>query len=210
MGFDTLSWAWKQKTKAKLVLIALAESANDETGECWPGLKLISIRCDMSIRAVQRGIHQLTQDRLIQVTPHYRSDGTQTSNTYQLCHGTPPEMTTYPDAGVRGRVSKTSPLEPELEPSEKTLPMPAEVFGEFGHVELTAIQHAKLKARLNGDLKSYIDRFDRWVEEQPKKTKGRQAYLSILNWFDRDVKEGKVKPKLLFDESKPAPFKCVL
>ena len=65
-------------------------------------------------------------------------------------------------------------------------------YGEFGHAKMTEAQHAKLKAKLDGNLEAYIDRFDRWLEENPSKRK-RRAYLSILNWFDRDVREGKAQ-----------------
>jgi hypothetical protein len=66
--------------------------------------------------------------------------------------------------------------------------------GEFGNCKLLAEEHAKLTAKLNGNLNSYIARFDRWIEEAknpktglpPPKLRNRKAYLSILNWWERD------------------------
>jgi hypothetical protein len=72
-----------------------------------------------------------------------------------------------------------------------------ETYGEFHRAKLTGEQYAKLQARLNGSLKEYIGRFDRWVNEAPEakssgvKRKDRHAYESILAWADRDAKEGK-------------------
>lgn len=65
-------------------------------------------------------------------------------------------------------------------------------LGEFQWVHVTAEQHAKLQSKLNGQLDSYIARFDRWVNEAPDakvhgvRRRDRHAYESILNWFDRD------------------------
>jgi hypothetical protein len=72
-------------------------------------------------------------------------------------------------------------------------------LGEFGMARMTQDQHAKLLAKLNGSLETYIASFDRWVHEAPNakaggsKRRDRHAYESILAWYDRDVKEGKVK-----------------
>ncbi len=83
-------------------------------------------------------------------------------------------------------------------------------YGEFGRVRLTTQQHENLSSRMNGSLQSYIDRFDRWVNESPKakangvKREDRHAYESIQNWYDRDVKEGRIsagqkpRPDLVF------------
>ncbi len=122
MGFDALSWAFKQKTKAKLVLVALCESANDETGECWPGLQRIADRCDLTLRSARRAVAQLAKEGLIEISPRYRDDGTQTSNTYQVCHRPPtlPNLSTYPDTHVRETRTPTSGHEPISEPSEET------------------------------------------------------------------------------------------
>jgi hypothetical protein len=76
---------------------------------------------------------------------------------------------------------------------------PTITLGEFSRVRLTEQQHAILTATLNGNLADYVARFDRWVNEAPNAKvngvmrKDRHAYESIRNWFDRDVKEGKLK-----------------
>ena len=75
-------------------------------------------------------------------------------------------------------------------------------LGEFGCAKMTEEQEIKLRAKLNGRLDEYIDRFDRWVHEAPEakhagvRRKDRHSYESILAWHDRDVKEGRQKPLL--------------
>jgi hypothetical protein len=74
-----------------------------------------------------------------------------------------------------------------------TTAAPSLTFGEFGNVRLTAEEHAKLITRLNGHTDDYINRLDRWGAEQPGKFNKRKShYATILTWFDRDVKDGKV------------------
>jgi hypothetical protein len=66
-------------------------------------------------------------------------------------------------------------------------------FGEFGNVRLTAEEHEKLVQKLNGAHESYINRLDRWGAEQPAKFRQRKNhYATILTWYDRDGKEGKL------------------
>ncbi len=80
-----------------------------------------------------------------------------------------------------------------VQPASNTL-----ALGEFKRVILTPEQHAKLLAVLNGNLETYVARFDRWVNEAPKakangvRREDRHAYESIMNWYERDVKDGKV------------------
>ncbi len=66
--------------------------------------------------------------------------------------------------------------------------------GEFGNCRLLADEHEKLLTKLNGTLDSFIDRFDRWIEGKrsrktgiiPLKYRDQNAYLSILNWSEKD------------------------
>lgn len=71
-------------------------------------------------------------------------------------------------------------------------------YGEFKHVKLSLDQYTNLKAKLNGNLDQYIVAFDHWVNEAPEakhagvRRKNRHAYESIVRWYDRDVKEGRI------------------
>lgn len=72
-------------------------------------------------------------------------------------------------------------------------------YGEHGHALLSAIEFERLGEKLNSHREDFIRQFDRWVHEAPNakhngvRRKDRDPYASICSWFDRAVKEGKVK-----------------
>lgn len=80
-----MNWAWGQKLPPtpKLILMALADSAND-LDECWPGIAFIADKCNVSERTVQRVLQQFVNTGLMMVTPRYTNAGRQTSNGYRL------------------------------------------------------------------------------------------------------------------------------
>lgn len=63
----------------KLVLMALADFANDEDGYCWPGITTIAKKCGCSDRSVQMHISELVEDGLLRI---YRRD--YQSSIYQV------------------------------------------------------------------------------------------------------------------------------
>lgn len=103
-----------------------------------------------------------------------------------------PNKETETDIDISARLHVAPEPEREAESDEK-LP-----FGEFGMARMTKAEHGRLITRLNGLSERYIERFDRWVKEAPDakhagvKRKDRNAYASILAWYDRDLKEGRI------------------
>jgi len=67
----------------KLVLLKLADQANDD-GICWPSHKTIAtaVECDPS--TVKRHLKSLQDDGIISVKKRTRTNGSDTSNVYQL------------------------------------------------------------------------------------------------------------------------------
>lgn len=80
-----MNWAWAQPLppSSKLVLMALADAAG-ETGLCWLRIRLVAAKCCVSERTVQRVIKEFERDGVLIVQRHYRDNGAQTSNRYQL------------------------------------------------------------------------------------------------------------------------------
>lgn len=85
MSIRAMNWAWSQKLAPtpKLILMALADSAND-SDECWPSVSFIADKCCVSERTVQRVLQQFEDIGLMVVTPRYTTAGRQTSNGYRL------------------------------------------------------------------------------------------------------------------------------
>ena len=86
MSIKAMSWAWEQATSssgAKLVLLALADHANDD-GECWPGMKRIAEKCGMSARQVSNHVTGLEIAGLIETTRRCRNDHKYSTYLYQL------------------------------------------------------------------------------------------------------------------------------
>lgn len=76
------------------VYCALCVHANLQTQDCWPGQTLIANLIKASERQVRRCLVQLRDLGLIHIEPHYREDGSQSSNTYVLLD--PPPVASSP------------------------------------------------------------------------------------------------------------------
>ena len=131
-----MNWAWGQKLPPtpKLILMALADSAND-LDECWPGIAFIADKCSVSERTVQRVLQQFVNTGLMMVTPRYTTAGRQTSNGYRLRLDSlvsPDKLSPLPSAvedkgdklsgtGVTPKESEQQPLHfpRQLSPAEK-------------------------------------------------------------------------------------------
>lgn len=75
---------------AKLVLIALANRHNQETGRCDPSIETIAADVGLSSRAVQYGLRELEKAKLITTTHRVRRTGRgkkNLSNRYRLKGG---------------------------------------------------------------------------------------------------------------------------
>jgi len=75
-------------TSEKIILILLADNANDESGECWPSQGYLAKRSGMSRQNVNLVINKLQEKGHIKIDHRYRDDGGQRSNVYTVipCH----------------------------------------------------------------------------------------------------------------------------
>jgi len=146
MSIRAMNWAWAQELSPtpKLILMALADAAN-EKDECWPGIRFIARKCCVSERTVQRVLQDFDASKLVSIkAQHDPRNGRCTSNKYRL--NISPQ--TYPDnlspsprlkeeAGdnlsgsrVSGPVTyvgdiAASPLEPQHESEQQPLHIPS-------------------------------------------------------------------------------------
>jgi response regulator of citrate/malate metabolism len=80
-----MNWAWQQALKPvpKLVLMALADAADDQ-GICWPSVATVAGKVGVSTRTVRRVMQALISGKLLAAEQRYRSDGSCSSNRYRL------------------------------------------------------------------------------------------------------------------------------
>ncbi len=137
MSNEAITWAWKQQVapREKLILICLADAANDEDWQCWPSQRHIAAKTSYSIATVKRSLKELEEAGHINRTHRLRHDGTRTSDVYTLAVSrAQPDTTVQPDTtpvqpdtgegypvdrGTRSRLTYHEPsLEPSIEPKE--------------------------------------------------------------------------------------------
>jgi hypothetical protein len=87
----------------KLVLMSLADSADDSGGSCWPAVSTVARKASISLRQAQRQLRSLENDDLCRVESH--ANGGRNTRRYRLNVGKIREMI---DEGMRG--DKLSPL----------------------------------------------------------------------------------------------------
>lgn len=104
-----MTWAFAQDVEppAKLVLLALANRANHETGLCHPGQALIGRECSMSDRTVRRHLKTLEQRGLIVRRARMLPEGRgRTSDEYLLACYQPDNLTGR--SGPTGQIVTTN------------------------------------------------------------------------------------------------------
>jgi len=94
-----MNWAWHQALKPvpKLVLMALADAADDQ-GICWPSVATLASKVGVSTRTVRRVMQELISGKLLVTEQRYRSDGSCSSNRYRLSLAGGDKLSPAPDA----------------------------------------------------------------------------------------------------------------
>ncbi|PKY66264.1 hypothetical protein CYJ25_04610, partial [Schaalia turicensis] len=70
MSIQAMTWAWGLEaldTSQVMVLLALADAANDDGFACWPSQETLARKSRMSVRSVKRHIATLRDAGLIDV-----------------------------------------------------------------------------------------------------------------------------------------------
>ena len=100
MSIAAMNWAWDQQLSPtpKLILMALADAANDY-GVCWPSVSTVARKCCVSVRTVRRVMQKLAVRRLLLTEQRYRKDGSCSSNRYQLHLEEGDRLSPAPDRG---------------------------------------------------------------------------------------------------------------
>jgi len=111
-----MTWAFEQKLPGniKLVLLALADNANDD-GYCWPSQEVIADKSSMTTRNLRRVLAALEERGYIRIDERRRPDGYKASNGYQL---SPDKLSAKSSPDIQGSSQRTtvSYQEPSEEP----------------------------------------------------------------------------------------------
>ena len=151
-----------------LVLIALADSADETTRECWPSVKRLAARARLSERQAQACLRQLEEVKIISVEANAGRSGT---NLYRV---TRPETWGVQklrggEAHFTGGVKPTSPggVKPTSpEPSYRTITEPSDIREDEPFL-FSAMDQPEPKVETS-------DRFEEFWNVYPKKT-GKKA-----------------------------------
>lgn len=86
MSVQAMTWAFAQDlpAKPKVVLLALANRADSETGKCWPGLERLAKESSVPQRSLIRHIHALVRNGYVVKEKSRATNGRQRNNTYYL------------------------------------------------------------------------------------------------------------------------------
>ena len=138
----------------KLVLILLADHADDETGRCWPSQNYIAKRSGLTRETINRTIKRLSGKGLIRIHHRFRDDGSSRSNTYIVMPGLHPPCARESHPPVTE--SHTEPV--SIEPISITPSPTREVRKYYGKklsvVEQAAAATARVEARLAAEAAS--------------------------------------------------------
>lgn len=70
MSLNAIRWAWQQEVSCateRLVLLALADEADQHGGNCYPSLRYLASKCNLHHTSVVRAIKALELSQLIEV-----------------------------------------------------------------------------------------------------------------------------------------------
>lgn len=93
MSIQAMTWVWgldALDTSQAMVLLALADAANDDGFACWPSQETLARKSRMSVRSVKRHIATLRNAGLIDVETQSSTRGRR-ANLYRLHVGTEPD-----------------------------------------------------------------------------------------------------------------------
>src|SRR5712691_565650 len=90
MSLRVMTWAWTVRLQptSKIVLLALADEAND-SGFCFPSHQHLAQKCELGERTVRRMIKLLAARNYLSIERRFNKNRSCTSNGYRLAMGDP-------------------------------------------------------------------------------------------------------------------------
>jgi len=116
-----MTWAFEQDVdpNAKLVLLAIANRSNHETGLCFPGQQLLGRECSMSERTIRRHLKTLEAAGLVRRRPRMLGEGRgRTSDEYRLAFYDQPDKLSG-KSGPTGQIVPTNRTNQDDQPDNR-------------------------------------------------------------------------------------------
>lgn len=147
-------------TTKKLVLLALADCANDQ-GECYPSVRLLEAKCSLSDRAVQKALSELEADgyltrqmrvgraTLYTVTPERRSPP---NVVHPRTTFTPPPNVVHPTPEPRSPITIREPSKNHQEKTRAPETVAVSELLAVGFDESVAVEFIAHKRRVKAPL----------------------------------------------------------
>nr|DAL36429.1 MAG TPA_asm: helix-turn-helix domain protein [Caudoviricetes sp.] len=136
MSVRALGWAWKQDLlpREKLILLALADAASDETWRCWPSHRHLAEKTGYSVSTVKRALAELEASGRIVRRGRVRASGARSSDVYllRLADAPPPADD---DVIEFEKAPRTPPVQPDP-PGHADLPPSPTLNGGPVHTDL--------------------------------------------------------------------------
>ena len=129
-----MSWVWnnsRSRGNDRLVLLAIADSAEDDGGNAWPSQERLARKTGLTVRTVRTSIDRLRQINELAVEHRRDSRGRQDVSTYAvLMHGRRKDLP--PDHRSEGTPSSSHEAPP---PPHRRQNLPADVSGTADPLE---------------------------------------------------------------------------
>ena len=157
------------------VLLAIADSADKDTGEAWPSQKTVALRSRQSDRNVRNVLERLRTGGWLTWEKRLRANGSQASNLY---------IVDLERLG-EGRRSASPPPERASAPPRKLVPPPPERASGHGVERASALEPSHKKEPYQVALRSAV----RQTSPVPAKGQAAIAFVALnvadLSAFDR-------------------------
>lgn len=113
MSLVVMTKVWQLKCDLKptemIVLLKLADNADEINHECFPSVPSIAKQCKVSERTVQRTLDKLKDKGLVSFSLRHRSNGACSSNVYKLHLDNEKDVVSEGDESLEGYPAKMSP-----------------------------------------------------------------------------------------------------
>ena len=207
------AWAMDIPQGQKMVLLALADRANDD-GECWPGQANLMQKCSMSERAIRDNLQRLEQAGLIEIEHRFDTDThARKTNVYRLnferkdaakppadsadgngkkATGSHRQIPTEPPADTAGYSNEETSVKAFISDIATNACKQASKVARIhpvrlidGRFEIDPDVYEKFELTYPGvDLEAELGKAELWIEANPaKRKKNLQAFL--VNWLSR-------------------------